>query len=72
MTARRRASAKPHVTPRPGGRRSAFRAIASGLYELRIGARVVLDLLITLDGELMTFVRVDGTLIGELPVAGEA
>jgi hypothetical protein len=37
-----------------------------------VGARVVLDLLVTLDGELMTFVRVDGELLGELPVLGQA
>jgi hypothetical protein len=32
----------------------------------------VLELLVTLDGELMTFVRVDGALLGELPVLGQA
>jgi hypothetical protein len=71
MAARKRA---PHKTAsaKKSGQTSRFRALANGLYELRLGARVVLDVLVTLDGELMTFIRVDGALLGELPVLGEA
>jgi len=32
----------------------------------------MIDLLVTLDGELLTFVRVDGELLGELPIMGQA
>jgi hypothetical protein len=67
---------KPKVrkakAPARRGRAASFRAISGGLCELHLGGRVVLDLLVTLDGELMTFVRVDGELLAELPVAGEA
>jgi hypothetical protein len=71
MAARKRT---PHRTAnaRKRERASPFRALSNGLYELRLGARVVLDLLVTLDGDLMTFIRVDGALLGELPVLGEA
>jgi len=53
-------------------RSSSFRTVADGLYELRLSARVMIDLLVTLDGELLTFVRVDGELLGELPIMGQA
>jgi len=71
MAARKRI---PHKTESAKKRQqpSRFRALADGLYELPLGARVALDLLVTLDGELMTFLRVDGALIGELKVLGEA
>ncbi len=72
MTARKRALRKGAGAGKPKSRPRAFRAVADGLYELRVGARVVLDLLVTLDGELMTFVRVDGERRGELPVLGQA
>ncbi|APR80955.1 Hypothetical protein A7982_06302 [Minicystis rosea] len=42
------------------------------MYELHIGDRVIIDVLVTLDGELLTFVRVDGALLAELPVQGQA
>jgi hypothetical protein len=53
-------------------RGKAFRLITNGLYELRLGARVALDLLVTVDGDVMTFLRIDGALLGEIPVLGEA
>jgi len=71
MAARKRAAHKM-VSAKKNGQPSRFRALADGLYELRVGARVALDLLVTLDGDLMTFVRVDGALLGELKVLGEA
>ena len=50
-----------------------FQATADfGVVKLRVDARVVLDLLVTTEGEVMTFLRVDGALLGELPVAGQA
>lgn len=49
-----------------------FRVLCEGLYELRVSPRVVLDLLVTMDGELLTFLRVDGDLVTELPIAGQA
>jgi hypothetical protein len=55
-----------------GQQRATFHVIADGLYELRVDARIVLDLLVTTEGELMTFVRIDGALFGEIPVAGQA
>jgi len=43
-----------------------------GLTVLRLSARVVLDLVLTTNDELMTFVRIDGQLLGELHVLGQA
>ena len=43
-----------------------------GLHVLRVGGRVVLDVIVPEQGTLMTFIRVDGELLGELPVAGQA
>jgi hypothetical protein len=71
MAVRKRAPRKA-ASSRKSGRAREFFALGSGLYELRLGARVALDLLVTLDGELMTFVRVDGALLGQLPVLGDA
>jgi hypothetical protein len=71
MAARKRALEKTaHGKKRERGKH--FRALANGLYELRLGARVALDVLVTLDGDLVTFIRIDGALLGELPVLGEA
>ena len=72
MTVRKRARRKSTCGTKPGRRGAVFRAIANGLFELRIGQRVVIDVLVTLDGELLTFVRVDGALLAELPVQGQA
>ena len=73
MAAHKRTARKPAVPKKIGGHPGVtFHAIAEGLYELRVDARIVLDLLITTEGELMTFLRVDGALLGELPIAGEA
>lgn len=69
MAARKRALPKK---AKKNSREMQFRAVANGLYEIRLGARIALDLLVTMDGELMTFVRLDGALVGELPVLGEA
>lgn len=71
MAARKRAPSRT-ANARKRDRESPFRALSNGLYELRLGARVVLDLLVTLDGDLMTFIRIDGALLGQLPVLGEA
>jgi len=70
MAAHKRAARKATGGKKP--QRASFHAIAEGLYELRVGARVVLDLLVTTEGEVMTFVRIDGALLGEIPVAGQA
>jgi hypothetical protein len=73
MGTRKRARSRAEGAPARRRERPAFRAIiAEGLYELRVDARVVLDLLVTPDGELCTFVRVDGALLAELPIAGKA
>jgi hypothetical protein len=74
MAAHKRAAHKTASKTGSGKKpqRQSFHAIAEGLYELRVGARVVLDLLVTTEGEVMTFVRIDGALLGEIPVAGQA
>jgi hypothetical protein len=72
MAARKRARRKSASETKTGSRGTAFRAIAEGLYELQVGRRVIIDVLVTLDGELLTFVRVDGALLAELPVQGQA
>jgi len=72
MVARKRARRKSEGGTKPGSRGGSFRALAEGLYELRVGRRVVIDVLVTLDGELLTFVRVDGVLLAELQVLGQA
>lgn len=71
MAARKKA---PRKTPnaKKSARPKAFRAITTGLDEVHLGARVALHLLVTIDGDLMTFIRIDGALLGELPVLGEA
>jgi hypothetical protein len=71
MAARKRALQKT-ASGKKKGRDPHFRAIANRLYELRLGARVALDVLVTLDGDMMTFIRIDGALLGELPILGEA
>jgi hypothetical protein len=71
MAVRKRAAHKLE-SAKKSDKGSRFRALADGLYELPLGARVALDLLVTLDGDVMTFLRVDGTLVGELKVLGEA
>ncbi|HVY46514.1 MAG TPA: hypothetical protein VHB21_11575 [Minicystis sp.] len=45
---------------------------ASGLYEVDVGDRITLDLLVTVDGDLLTFLRIDGEILAELKVAGQA
>jgi hypothetical protein len=70
MAAHKRAARKAAAGKKP--QRQSFHAVAEGLYELRVGARVVLDLLVTTEGEVMTFLRIDGALLGEIPVAGQA
>jgi len=79
MAARKRTHEKTALTSHPKNppkrkseRPKAFRLITDGLYELHLGARVALDLLVTVDGDVMTFLRIDGALLGEIPVLGEA
>lgn len=73
MAAHKRAARKPAGGKKPRGhQRATFHIIADGLYELRVDERIVLDLLVTTEGEVMTFLRIDGALLGELPVAGQA
>jgi len=43
-----------------------------GLHVLRVDERVVLDVIVPETGALLTFIRIDGELMGELPVAGQA
>lgn len=42
------------------------------LHVVELGSRVLLDVFINVEGRLTTFVSVDGQLIAELRVAGEA
>jgi hypothetical protein len=72
MAARKRAEHRTTRRKQTGGPRPSFRALADGLFELRVCGRVVLDVLVTLDGGVLTFVRVDGALLFELPVLGQA
>ena len=43
-----------------------------GLHVLRVGERVVLDVILPENGKALMFLRIDGQLYGELPVAGTA
>jgi hypothetical protein len=60
--------------PARGGaqRQVEIKTTSAGPFELRIAERVTLDVLVTGDDEIMTFVRVDGELVAEIPVAGQA
>ena len=71
MVARKRAPRKT-ANATKSDRSSAFRVITGGLDDLHLGRRVLLHLLVTLDGDLMTFIRIDGALLGELRVLGQA
>ena len=51
---------------------SARLAIAAGLYEVLVGPRVALDLLVTADCDLLVFLRIDGEVLLELATAGVA
>jgi hypothetical protein len=43
------------------------------LFVLRVGERIVLDVLVDCArSSIMTFIRIDGELLAELPVLGEA
>ena len=43
------------------------------LFVLRVGERIVLDILVDCArSSVMTFVRIDGELLAELPVLGDA
>lgn len=53
-------------------RRAACCTIAEGVLELRLGERVLLDVLVTEDGDLRLFLRVDGALVVAIPVLGDA
>ncbi|MCC6556075.1 MAG: hypothetical protein IT372_24200 [Polyangiaceae bacterium] len=44
----------------------------SDLHVLDLGAGVMLDVFINVEGRLTTFLSVDGQLMAELAVAGEA
>jgi hypothetical protein len=46
--------------------------LAEGLHEVTLDARVALDLLVTVDDELLVFLRVDGEIIVELVTLGSA
>ncbi len=73
MTTRRKSrqkSDRPASRKRTGKRER--RASTQKLYVVRIGERVALDLILPGDGALMAFVRVDGELLAELPVLGQA
>ena len=47
-------------------------AFRDDLHVLELGAGVMLDVFINVEGRLTTFISVDGQLIGELRVAGQA
>jgi hypothetical protein len=42
------------------------------LHVVELGRRVLLDVFINVEGRLTTFVSVDGQLLGELRVVGQA
>ncbi len=46
--------------------------VAEGLHEVALGSRFGLDLLVTVDDELLVFLRVDGEIIVELLTLGSA
>jgi hypothetical protein len=48
------------------------RTMVEGLLEIDLGPRVALDLLVTVDHDLIVFLCVDGEVLVELPTAGEA
>ncbi len=55
-----------------GRRPSAAAVFDSDLHVLDLGAGVMLDVFINVEGRLTTFLSVDGQLMAELAVAGEA
>jgi hypothetical protein len=46
--------------------------IAEGLHEVVLGPRVALDLLVTVDDELLVFLRLDDEIVVELVTLGSA
>ena len=42
------------------------------LHVVDLGAGIMLDVFINVQGRLTTFISVDGQLVGELPIAGQA
>lgn len=84
MAARRRAPAataeaeaprkkkKQRDREAPRESRDSVMADDGALYVVTLGKRIVLDLLAYQDEGLLAFVRVDGEVVAELPVLGQA
>ena len=72
MTPRRKPKAQRVQAPRKRASKRARIPDPRGLYVLRLGDRVVLDVIVPGDGELLAFLRVDGELLAEVPVLGQA
>jgi hypothetical protein len=71
MDARQRPTDMPHAA---GGPAQSMTVMADdgALYVLRLCERIVLDVLAYEDEGLLAFVRVDGEVVAELPVLGQA
>jgi hypothetical protein len=72
MAPRRKANRKADGLPRKRAGKRPRRPDATGLYVLRVDSRVMVDVIVPADGEVLAFIRVDGELLAELPVLGQA
>jgi hypothetical protein len=70
MMSKKAMEVEPGPTPRVGAGQGS--GIRDDLHVLELGAGVMLDVFINVEGKLTTFVSVDGQLIAELRVAGQA
>lgn len=78
MSAQRRTSAEapsveaPIKAPVPRAARGTVMADDGALYVLALSERIVLDVLAYEDEGLLAFIRIDGEVVAELPVLGQA
>ncbi len=63
---------KPRERAIPREIRDSVMADDGGLYVMTLGSRIVLDVLAYQDEGLLAFVRVEGEVVAELPVLGQA
>jgi hypothetical protein len=73
MSKRRQQQQEPKIEPSPSAPAKPRNDMDGSLFVLRVGDRIVLDILVdAARSSVMTFVRIDGELLAELPVLGQA
>lgn len=70
MTSKKTMERRPGAMPRATGAKGVV--FKDDLHVIELGAGVMLDVFINVEGRLTTFVSLDGQLIAELRVAGHA